>query len=388
MKQSKWSDEQLTNLLKQLPCLKDERHPTTVYQQIIAKQKKHRRRNWMLPSIATIFSLFLFVVIINSIMNEGTRSSEKKSALQDRNLATIQSEEKMTKAENRGSTFDLANTKDVQLETNAVYGDDIKGKEVLTYPIPDENLQVVVPVSILVDNQQYANKFDLYKNYMKKLSEDSWNLKEYYPINADISFNSNKKAVIVNVEQAPSAFTSAGDHFYSAILNEQLHAVDAKKVLFFTKNKPGIIFGNWGEIRSHHYQELENRGYFLLHTGSEANNIYYVPSFDSYDTIEKAFYDMQNDQKMLGLSASLPNTIHVEKITSNHSKKQLIVFFTKDSKFEENLTTIRAIEAILLTAKDFHYSSVKFENTRIKQIGRFILSKEVKVPVAANKRGI
>ncbi|WP_445492135.1 hypothetical protein [Niallia sp. 03133] len=389
MKQSNWTDERLECILKQLPAVKDKRNPSFIYQQIRAKQNVRRKKHWLFPSIATVCSLFLFWIIATSFLDSGISSSDKKSTLKENNsMVALQTDKKMDKANVLKEEKRTLDSVVGNLEAISIYPEDVNGNEVLTYPIPDKNLQVVVPVSILVDKNQAASKFDLYKEYMKKLTEESWGLKDYYPIKADLSFDAIKKEVAVNVTKTPVVFKANGDNLYSAILNEQLHEVGAKKINFYTNNKQGIVFGDYGEIRSEKYKRLEKRGYFLLNAGKETNRPYYVPSLDSYNSIEKAFNDMHKDNKTLGLSASLPSTIHFEKISSNQSNKQLVISLTKDSKLEENHRTIRAIESILLTAKDFHYSSVKFENTKLTQLGRFTLTKEVRVPIAANKKEI
>ncbi|MFT8321477.1 MAG: hypothetical protein ABF649_11270 [Bacillus sp. (in: firmicutes)] len=388
MKKSKWNDEQLEGLIKQLPKVKDNRHPSTIKMCVEAKQKKQLKRHWIIPTVATLCSLFLFIIIVNSVMNNGTSINEEKSSLHDRNMfALINTGDDIQKSENKQEA-NFADKLDVSMETNVIYPEDINGKEILTYPIPDKNLQVVVPVSVLVDKELNSTKFDLYKDLMNKLTEEKWGLMDYYPVKADLSFDANKKEVHATVTKDPSVFPSNGDNFYYAIIQEQMKEVNAKKVLFSTNNQPGINFGNFGKVTFINYRQLEKRGYFLFDAGEERKNAYYVPSLDSYESIEMAFHDMQKDNKVLGLSASLPDTIHFEKIVSNPSKNQLIVALTKDSKLEENNRTLQAIESILLTAKDFHFSTVKFENANIKQIGRFTLTKEVSVPVAANKRDI
>jgi len=64
----------------------------------------------------------------------------------------------------------------------------------------------------------------------------------------------------------------------------------------------------------------------------------------------------------------------------------LTLTFSKDSKINNDQSTIYTIEAILLTAKEFDYQAVKLENANIDKIGRFNLNEALRVPVAANKQ--
>lgn len=50
MKESKWSDEQLQELLSQLPKIKDDRDPRDIYQAIEIKMGKQKKQN-MDPAI-------------------------------------------------------------------------------------------------------------------------------------------------------------------------------------------------------------------------------------------------------------------------------------------------------------------------------------------------
>ncbi|GKU81049.1 hypothetical protein [Niallia sp. NCCP-28] len=388
-KKSEWSDEKVTELLKQLPALKDHRTKQKVYQQIDKKINRRRKGIWNIPIIATACSLLLFLIIINGIIQNGAENETNKRSWDNSNMIALKAKDKIAKQEEDTSdslSLDQGNT---LLEANAVYQEDIQNKEVLTYPIPDAAMQVVVPISIVADNPNQNSRFQLYMDNMSKLTEKNWHLKESYPIQADIQFDEKNKIVSVTIEKELTAFPSNGINFYSAIINQQLQNVGGKEVTFMTENQPGIEFGNFGEKMSYQYTELENRGYFLLASNKiEGNRPFYVPSLDSYQDIETAFYEMRKDNEILGLKSSIPNTIHFAKIIKDKTKGQLTLFLTNGSKLEENAITLQAIESILLTAKDFHFSTVKFENAKLKQIGRFSLSKAIAVPVAPNKRDV
>lgn len=50
MKESKWSDEELQELLNQMPKIKDTRDPREIYQTIEIKMGKQKKRTWILPA--------------------------------------------------------------------------------------------------------------------------------------------------------------------------------------------------------------------------------------------------------------------------------------------------------------------------------------------------
>ena len=388
-KKSKWSDEHIEDLLRQLPALKDHRPKQMIYQQIDSKINKCQNRRWHLPAIATVCSFVLFFMLINSIIQHGTENESSKRSVDDSSMLALTADDEIAKNTIDESSKKLKSNQNNMPDTNAIYPEDVQNKEVLIYPIPDENMQVVVPISIMADNPNKRSRFQLYMDNMNKLTENEWNLKDTYPISADIQFDEKKKVVSVTIEKELATFPSNGTNFYSAIINQQLQTVGGKEIAFLTKDEPGIDFGNFGEKYSYQYTQLEKRGYFLFQPNKLEDSLpLYVPSLDSYQDIETALEEMKKDNEILGLSASIPNTIHFAKIVKDKAKGQLHLFLTNSSKLEENAETIQAIESILLTAKDFHFSSVKFENAKLKRIGRFSLEKAIAVPVAPNKREV
>ncbi|TFI49791.1 hypothetical protein E4O93_01000, partial [Diaphorobacter sp. DS2] len=86
------------------------------------------------------------------------------------------------------------------------------------------------------------------------------------------------------------------------------------------------------------------------------------------------------------LQASIPDDVDFEIEEIKEGK--LIIRFNNESEIIDNAPTLHAIEAILLTAKDFDFDTVKIENADVDKIGKFDLTEELKVPVAANKRDL
>ncbi len=50
MKRSEWSDNELEELLRQMPKVKDHRDPRDIYQNISLKKRK--TKSWLLPGMA------------------------------------------------------------------------------------------------------------------------------------------------------------------------------------------------------------------------------------------------------------------------------------------------------------------------------------------------
>ncbi|MGZ4161397.1 MAG: negative regulator of sigma-X activity, partial [Neobacillus sp.] len=91
-------------------------------------------------------------------------------------------------------------------------------------------------------------------------------------------------------------------------------------------------------------------------------------------------------QPEIGLKASLSPSIRIKNAAIIHDT--LFITIDKNVNMKDNPNMIYSIEALLLTAKEFGVNMVKVENSPINQVGRFDLTKKIKVPVAPNLRNI
>ena len=339
----------------------------------------------MLPSIASAFALFLLFIIGLSFSNfsQNENNSSDLASSSESSGEEILSDKLM---ENKEISDASMETESMNLAADAVYQDDVGDREVLTYPIPDENVQVLVPISILVSNPDHLSKFDLYKQHIEDvINQTNGDLSDYLPIDpSTFTYDSEQKIVQVNLKDNISNFGSHSEEFFHTLVSQQLETIGAVKMAFYTKGNEGAILGNRVETEID-YKPLENRGYFLLESTMDEEKALYVPFEKPFESIDQALDAMKNNIDTHGLVASIPDTINIAEITEDRSEKQLIIRLSNGSKLEENRRTINAIESILLTAKDFNFSSVKFENTNIKEVGEFILTDKLLVPIAANK---
>ncbi|MFS0660030.1 GerMN domain-containing protein [Niallia alba] len=387
MQKQKWNDEKIIHVLKHMPSIKDERSAEFIYRTIQTKKNFERKSRRLMPILATIGTIMLLFIISQSFFDSNSINSfnsEKKSAENSVMMKTESAEEAEKKAD---QNFDIA---DQQAEmvtsptSTAIYKEDVGDLELLTYPIPDVNVQVVVPISILVANPNHLSRFDLYVQNVKKVIGVNKQLSGSLPISPELlSYDFSENNIEVNVKQEFSNFGSHSEDFFNTMVQQQLQTIGAKKMEFYTNGKRGAVLGNREETTIE-YKPLENRAYFLLN-GESDNQPLYVPWEKPYDSIENAFEAMEDDIETHGLTASIPDTIDIDKVSKDENKGQLIVHLSNESNMQEDQKTLHAIESILLTAKEFKYSSVKFENTKVKEVGGLSLTNELAVPLAANK---
>lgn len=393
MKKSEWSDKQLEELLRQMPKIKDNRHPRDIYQNISLKSKR-KRPSWLIPVAATAAALLLIILLVPKLMvgtNLSFESAEDKSIVA----------EKSSDAENKASTL---MKKDEAVQDNgetaavpkimmqggyktALYDYEVGDQKVLTYWIPDPMGQILVPISTTVNKVENKDWLSLFNQFMEQLTEEEWGLTDYYPLNATISYESADNSIVVDV---PANHTygqgSTNEKIFLAVLESDfLSNSNVNKIWLKTNGQPGIEFGNTGVLDELYISANRNRAYFLYYPdGSDIPLM--APINNEHTDIQSALEAMKTDQSELGLKASLGSSFSFKEVDVKDDK--LVITFDDHTKIADDLPTLYSFEAILLTAKEFGLQSVVFMNSPISQLGPFDLTQEIKVPIGANFRPI
>ncbi|MCM3707723.1 MULTISPECIES: hypothetical protein [Cytobacillus] len=416
MKGSKWSDEQLQELLSQMPKIKDSRDSREIYQTIQIKMSKQKKKTWIMPAAAAAAALLLLFILAPNLMNWQDSADKQIEIKSDQSQSSEQitgdnysiaedkesDPESLVKEEDpqedhaqfsgdpeKDSKSDIS-MKSLSSEASptAVYEEDLAGKEVLTYSIPDKEAQNIVPVSVLVDNDPDRSKFDLFEVTMSKLTEEAWGLSDYYPLKANLSFDQGNRMLTVDVPaDHPYSRSSAEEYLLENVLSDIMKNLEIKKINLRTEGKAGIEFGHYGYIDEFIPQKRNgNLIYYFLYSNGADSTPFLVPLREELNSVKDALKAMKQNRTENNLHASIPDNIDFEIEEIKDGK--LIIRFDNESEIVDNAPTLHAIEAILLTAKDFDFDTVKLENADVDKIGKFDLTEELKVPIAANKRDL
>jgi hypothetical protein len=387
MKKSGWSDNELEELLRQMPKLKDHRDPRDIYQSLSLKARKRKQRAWIVPSIASAAAAILLFILAPQVWqlviqdSSDEPKSEVNIAQEDDseqfNMAKIAPNVEGTK---ESITGDMGISMTAMSVETAVYDDNLVEQEVITYSIPDQNAQILVPVSIIVPKDG-KSWLDHYIEYQAHLTEEQWGLSEYYPLNATLTMV-DEKTLNVDVNEGHSYMAgSTSEGQFLGTMQGLLQNYNLDKITFSTNGKPGIEGGNTGRLETLPKENLK-RSYFVFQPNNQ-NAPFIVPGIETFTDIQSALSSMKVGNEGYGLQPSLPADFNFEIDSS--SEDVLMIRMADGYPFTEEAKNIHAIEAILLTAKEFGYKAVKFDNTSVIQIGSFNLQNEIKVPVAPNK---
>ncbi|PLS01615.1 hypothetical protein [Neobacillus cucumis] len=386
MKKSEWSDRELEELLRQMPRVQDHRDPHDIYQNISLKKKK--TKTWMLPGLAVAAVLLLFSILVPKLM-DGTEFPHQSSQEEKYSSGNTAARDKKESSSSEGTESpktkqaDLMKTETVK---TAVYTDDIGNGMVLTYWIPDAQAQILIPVSIIVNQDQGQSWLTKYTDIMANLQEEEWGLSDFYPINAKIELDKSGSTVIVDVPSNHQYGQGSTNeiNFINIIKKDISSNSNIKKIKFTTDGQPGIDLGNFGRLEDTDVASENNHAYFFYYPeGSDLP--FLTPSIETYKDINSAFEAMKTDQSM-GLKSSLSSMPTISNVSI--SNKIMYLSFNKSSSLEDNQQTLWSFEALLLTAKEFGAEKVMIKNSTLPYLGPFDLKKAINVPIAPNSRNI
>lgn len=397
MGKSKLSDKDIEDLLRGLPKINDKRHQSEIYQHISLNKKKTSLPAWLIPGLASTLVVFLFFILSPMLFGWQDHAEQKSSSSDELENSMMLEDNNLSEQETASefSADDSLEANDLQMkesnasnieEPNAVYPEDLSSYEAVTIPIPDPNAFMTVPVTVLIEKVDEKTWFDQFKETMSKLTEEQWGLAEYFPLNANLSYDQANATITVDVPANHKyGLGSASETTFTKILTETFPIEKVKKIIFTTEGEKGISLGNYGDVTELPIENQRNRAYFFYYSGT--NSIpYMIPSEKEFDTIIEAYSAMKIDQDELGLKAPLPAEIELDVFSTEGSDQTLSVHVKDDIQLKNEF--LYNLEAIMLTAKSFGYEKIRVEGLGKKQIGPFDLNEELPLPVGPNKKMI
>lgn len=389
MKNNKRKDDDLIKILHQFPKIDDKRSMEEIYMNIQKgmntpkKSTLYNRKRILWPSLATVAVMFLSLFLV---INHFNQQSVNDNSAAEFEIALDKSMEQNVVKENdelfnsQGSDQVELFTNKTQLlleERNAVYLDDLKEDDfVVTIGIPDVEVMNVIPVSVVVKKDSGNHWIDYYNFVYENIDEGKLELAEYYPYDGTLKYENNQIRLDLMTDHEYDYGSISEEIFFKSL--DYLKYQNIDKVYLNEGSNRGVDFSHTGKIYEYKIDDSRS-GYLIYQT---KNQVYFTPSPNKFDSIEDALLDMKNKNETYHLEPSIPNQI--EFSVANNESNQLKLEFRNDIKLIENNETIRMIEAILLTAKEYGYDTVLFENINLYNIGPFNLQNPIEVPIAPN----
>jgi hypothetical protein len=393
VKKSEWSDKQLIELLRQMPKVQDHRNPRDIYQNLSLK----KRKKWSIrigPGFAAAAALAIVIILVPKLISSPQIAYDKTG---NEKMSTEKSDasgnnQNMSKMRKQVKTFDKVefsteSQQDPGSKT-AVYAEEVGNRRVLTYWIPDQQAQLLIPVSTVVNEDNQKSWVTLFneKMLLLKEKEQEWGLSDFYPLNATLNVDNTDNSATVDVPLNHSYGQGSNEMMFLDVLKKDISSnSDIKRIKLYTNGKSGIDFSDYGKKVTVDIDEDIKHAYFFYNP-NKSETPFLVPSLDKYNDLKTALSAMEKDDKQnSGLKASLPSHYFKEM-----SIKDNIMYLSlnSNSSFKNNSENLHSFEALLLTAKEFGMQKVYINNSPIKKLGSFDLSKEVDVPIAPNFRAL
>ncbi|EME76524.1 GerMN domain-containing protein [Bacillus sonorensis] len=370
MKKSEWNEERLKMLLSQLPTVKDDRSAKQIYQKLLLAQPKMKSpKNRAGAFAATVMVLFLLMLITPQLVDQIRSQSGEKADIASGSQSNIEA------GHGEAKTADAGQSKPA---TTFVVPSDQKDNYV-TLAFLDDSDSVIVPVSI--------RKGTGVKSVEDALNEyGQLDVDQFKPFNTsflqNIKFDEEKesKTVTIQVDENISGISSGDFQLMKKVLNETFKWSSYNSVQFVSNGEPGIEVDSYGMLMDLSIEQQSQRGY-LLYDSADGKQ-YLVPSNDSYRDIKEAIRKMQQGESGSHLTSIIPSDRLIQSVEENG--KELIIHFSSSADIQNQTDDILMLEGLLLTAKDFGFTKVKFMNANINRVGSYDLSKSIPVPYAPN----
>ncbi|MDQ0883333.1 hypothetical protein [Peribacillus sp. V2I11] len=405
MRRSRWKENEIEDMLRELPKLKDDRTKAEVFAKI---HNKKRTKHWI-PLIAGVASLFLMVVLASSIIiekkgttsQEGSGSSGKLSISENKEMADLERQDasnkenpsedkqynqefssKQAEIESKDKVSEMEPRKGEKAKTfaQAIYQDDLKNASIITMGVPDDQMNFIVPISIKLKHYDESDTLNQLVNQMSEIEEEQYGLSDYFPLDIKISQGNDMTTAHIDFQEKSQLLDE--DTLFLHSMEETLSYNNIEKMTFSTGGKQGARFAHAGYLKEVDIPHQKNRTY-LLYQRDETSPRLLVPSNMGYQDFEEALQAGKGEADIEGISPAIPHDLKWERISSYGDL--VIIQLSDQAAIENDEESLQALEAILFIAKDFGFEKVKFENAPIEEVGQLNLTEDILVPKAPNQ---
>jgi len=387
MRQSNQSNERIIKILKKFPTVTDDRPMDEVYRNVNKNIIKKRKKPVYIPVLVGIAALMFFVLMIPTIFQQSSG-----------NLISLQNDKKDSAAESGELRMDIRATDDTadagyaekasdesadannaenfaysgessSLRT-AVYDEDIAENGITTIGVVSEDA-IVVPISLL-------------KNKMESTSRNiaDYGFQDMKTLLDSMDLDVGSQIITVTIDSNNRDFFLHNEKHINNMLQYTLRYQDVELVKFVDGKGDKVELGEFGIVPDLSIKKTLKTAHYLYTLSN--GNMYIMPADLESDNLSEAIDQMKilpNDfYKSLIPENVSPELIQAKDATATIGFKEQL-----DLEQGDQHANMRLIEGLLLTAKEFGYSNVKFENIEPQNWEEFHFENPVKVPYSSNR---
>ncbi|MCO4850326.1 GerMN domain-containing protein [Bacillus vallismortis] len=363
MMKSDWNEEQIKELLSQLPAVKDHRSPQDIYKRLtMAKIKKKPAVRWIGPACATAIAVYIAFIISPQFFDQA--EPQQKEASQENAVTKTETADSPKAASSLDQTSYVVSEKEQ--------------KKYITVAIADAETSAIIPLSIKKTNADQTIQDMLFESSELGILDHAITIPSFID-EVEVKENPNKKELSIRVHQPIEDFAVKDDTLLKKLLKESLKWSPYENIKFLSEqNKSGIRIGSYGTFTEIAIKKQSKRAYYLYQ--DKQGQDFLVPSEKSFDTVKEAIKEMES-----GIQQDTTPLFQAGTVKSVTKKqKHLYIRFSKDSAVDNSIAGILMLEGLLLTAKEFGFTDVTFTETRTKKIGKYDVSDAIPVPAAPN----
>lgn len=404
MNQSDWKDREIEDLVKQLPHIKDNRTPQSIY----SKMERHTKKTFVpfrryMPAFAALTAIFILFLLAPAVMDQLTdksmENSELSTAGSTENKAQLHSDmkesevpletnkdEKIALTENAKKensqlmiSEDQSEREAGSIERLSLYEEDLEGKGLYSFGLVSPDA-VPIPVSI-VDEPAEKNWLFRHEQIAKKLPETNWGLEDYLPLKGEFSLDDNKVIFTLDSDHSYSGSSAAEYAFYYSLQYSFLHRGFKEIVL---KEHDGSVpqFSSTGELSKIDLNEEDHSAYYMY--SPDGKERFLVPDNVNRGNVKDSIQAMSNADTDLFQSV-IPKNINFN-VTESDGLVTISFRNQLDLEAMDDQIALEMLEGILLTSRSSGYENAQFENIKQESWNGFDFNGPIETPISPNRK--
>lgn len=443
MKQNKhYSEENLQNLLKNMPKVEDQQTSDELYEKISSRMNAEEtpktpfyKQPWLVTSVSAaavlIFAIITFSWLMDGTYNTADQNSESANdhtnmerkieehkgnadgSAQEGEAGTFSEGESSDEASEEGqpgiSSVPENNSSEDRLpdssdnaeggaNDNSITKQEIGGQMFIdesyvffdrphdkfaTIALTGVNSSSLIPVTIIAP-PNWGSVDEVYNSISRSVHAKDWGVQEY--AFKDVTFHLEKDQNTVTANFPEGYQLPQGEleeqNFINA-LKEMFRPHEIKTINVQRNGERGLTFENMGELEEITIEPLNGRAYLMYKNGEQQPG-FLSPVTLEEQTIETAFKVMQEGVSTDYLIPVIPEGVSFTSIEKQDNRLEL----TFNNGADLGGDPIKVIESILVTAKSFGFTEVKFHNAPKQKYGygNYQMDKTIPVPDLINPK--
>lgn len=397
MKDEKWSEQEIEELLSQAPKIHDNRSKEDVFARLqeagafeeektqvqqVVKRKYNRMFTYGLVVAMTILTFSGVYYLTSNSSEHDTASTSMDVA--DKETLEMQDQSLNVTEEADANVAMIRNVSQSDMRT-AVYPEQLENSTAFSIGLAGDDAESV-PVTIVIPHDKLVEDFgtdtptqvEMYNKYATLVDEQATGFNEYHPVKGTIAEQGD--TVIHTLPENHGYDTaSATMAMYIGMLVDTFSQSYEKVVMLNEEGTP-ITFSEVGEPSEPLLLNEQKRySYFI---DKQESGMYLSPNFrQSFDSVTEALNYMKIEENDVYQTAILPD---VDYNVSDGDVVTIRFIEPLDLNLADPQQAMYMIEAMLLTAASFD-KQVRFENIVQTDWQGFNFTKPLPMPIGANE---